>query len=508
MRAVTARQQGDTYQGRAFWLEACRLFERHTKVARVGCEIDDVPHFDDIAAVYSEPIRDAHGELVSADYYQIKWHVDQGGALTCNALTDPSFVGSKSTSLLQRLHEAAKTTSARSESARFNFVTTWSIPADDALAKLVSGRDGELRLDVLFGQSKSHRFSRVIDRWSDDLDVGDEELRRVLARLRICANSYSLDQLTRTLSDHMARVGLRAVSHGSRANPYDSLIERLLSEGRNMFTAQEIQSICRQEGLWTGPESGYDAPLVGIRSFLRFAEHMEDEVDHLLDLADLFDGRQISAPEYWNTEVGPKIREFMTRSVAPLSQCRLYLSAHSSIAFAAGYELDPKSGIQASLVQNTASGRLIWELSPGASTSHTNPWGVSEISANPEGGDVGIVLSVTHDASSEVLAHVRDHIPQLGQLLVFTIEPDIGPMAVKDGNHAWRLAQEVVKIVRERHPQRTPMSPLHVFSAAPNGLAFFVGRLARSLGPIQLYEHAFESDWLTRYRKSLSLPIG
>ena len=491
-----------------FWLQACRLFERQTKVARVGCEIDEAPHFDDVAVVYSEPIRDAHGELVSADYYQIKWHVDQGGALTCDALTDPSFIGSKSTSLLQRLHEAAKTTSARNESARFNFVTTWSIPPDDALAKLVSGRDGELRLDVLFGQSKSHRFSRIIERWAHVLGVGHEELRRVLARLRICANSYSLDRLTRAMSDHMARVGLRAVDHGSRANPYDSLIERLLSEGRNMFTAGEIQSICMQEGLWTGLESGHDAPLVGIRSFLRFAEHMEDEVDHMLDLAGLFDGREISAPEYWNAKIGPKIREFMTRSVAPLSQCRLYLSAHSSIAFAAGYELDPKSGVQASLIQNTASGRSIWELSPGASTSHTNPWGVSEISANPEGGDVGIVLSVTHDASSEVLAHVRDHIPQLGQLLVFTIEPDIGPMAVKDGNHAWRLAQEVVKIVRERHPQRTPMSPLHVFSAAPNGLAFFVGRLARSLGPIQLYEHAFESDWPTRYRESLSLPIG
>ena len=508
MRAVSARQQGDTYQGRAFWLEACRLFERHTKVVRVGCEIDDVPHFDDIAVVYSEPIRDAHGELVSADYYQIKWHVDQGGALTCDALTDPSFIGSKSTSLLQRLHEAAKTTSARNESARFNFVTTWSIPADDVLAKLVSGRDGKLRLDVLFGQSNSLRFSRVIEQWSHDLGVGHEELRRVLARLRICANSYSLDGLTRTLSDHMARVGLRAVDHGSRANPYDSLIERLLSEGRNMFTAREIQSICRQEGLWTVPESRYDAPLVGIRSFLRFAEHMEDEVDHLLDLAGLFDGREISAPEYWNAKVGPKIREFMTRSVAPLSQCRLYLSAHSSIAFAAGYELDPKSGIQASLVQNTASGRLIWEFSPGAATYHTNPWSVSEINANPEGDDIGIVLSVTHDASSEVLAHVQEHIPQLGQLLVFTIKPDIGPMAVKDGNHAWRLAQEVVKIVRERHPRRTPMSPLHVFSAAPNGLAFFVGRLTRSLGLIQLYEHAFESDWPTRYRKSLSLPIG
>ena len=507
MKAVSARQQGDTYQGRTFWLEACRLFERHTKFARVGCEIDDVPHFDDIAVVYSEPIRDAHGELVSADYYQIKWHVDQGGALTCDALTDPSFVGSKSTSLLQRLHEAVKTTSARNESARFNFVTTWSIQADDALAKLVSGRDGELRLDVLFGQSNSNRFSRVMDRWSHNLGVGHEELRRVLARLRICANSYSLDRLTRTLSKYMARVGLRAVDHGSRANPYDSLIECLLSEGRNMFTAREIQSICEQEGLWTGLDSGRQAPLVGIRSFLRFAEHMEDEVDHLLDLAGLFDGREITASEYWNAKVGPKIRDFMTGSVAHLSQCQLYLSAHSSIAFAAGYELDPKSGIQASLVQNTASGRSIWEISPAATTDHTNPWGVSEVSVNPEGGDVGIVLSVTHDVSPEVLAHVQEHIPQLGQLLVFTIKPDIGPMAVKDGNHAWRLAQEVVRIVRERHPRRTPMSPLHVFNAVPNGLAFFVGRLARSLGPIQLYEHAFESDWPTRYRKSLSLPI-
>ena len=506
VKAVSARQQGDTYQGRAFWLEACRLFERHTKVARVGCEIDDVPHFDDIAVVYSEPIRDAHGELVSADYYQIKWHVDQGGALTCDALTDPSFVGSKSTSLLQRLHEAAKTTSARNESARFNFLTTWSVQADDALAKLVSGRDGELRLDVLFGQSNSHRFSRVIDRWSHALGVDHEELRRVLARLRICANSYSLDRLTRTLSDHMARVGLHAVDHGSRANPYDSLIERLLSEGRNMFTASEIQGICEQEGLWTELESGCDAPQVGIRSFLRFAEHMEDEVDHLLDFADLFDGREITAPEYWNAKVGPQIREFMTGAVAPLSQCRLYLSAHSSIAFAAGYELDPKSGIQASLVQNTASGRSIWEITAAAATDHANPWSVSEVSVNPEGGDIGIVLSVTHDASSEVLAHAQEHIPQLGQLLVFTIEPDVGPMAVKNGNHAWSLAQEVVRIVRERHPQRTPMRPLHVFSAAPNGLAFFVGRLARSLGPMHLYEHAFESDWSTRYRKSLSLP--
>lgn len=508
MRAVSARQQGDSYQGRVFWLEACRLFQRNTKVKSVGYEIDDVPHFDDVAVVYSEPMLDAHGELIAADYHQIKWHVDQSGALTCDALTDPSFIGSKRSSLLQRLHEAAKTTSARSETARFNFITTWGIPADDTLAKLVSGRDGELRLHVLFGQSNRRRFSRLVDRWSCHLGVSHEDLLSVLARLRICASSYNLDGLTRMLSGDMARVGLRPVDQGSRVNPYDGLIERLLSEGRNMFTAREIQSICEQEGLWTGPDFGHDAPRVGIRSFLRFAEHMEDEVDHLLDLASLFDGREIGAGEHWDAKAGPKIREFMTTTVAPLSQCDLYLSAHSSIAFAAGYGLDLKSGTRVSLVQNTAAGRSTWEFSTVAANQKTDLWSVSEIRANPEARDIGIVLCVTHDARPEVLAHVRDQVPQLGRLLVFTIEPGVGPTAVQDGDHAWRLAQEVVKVVRERYPRSTPTGPLHVFSAAPNGLVFLVGRLARSLGPIQLYEHAFDSDWPTRYRKSLSLPTG
>ena len=246
-----------------------------------------------------------------------------------------------------------------------------------------------------------------------------------------------------------------------------------------MFTAPEIRSICSQEGLWTGQESNYDAPLVGIRSFLRFAEHMEDEVDHLLDLAGMFDGREIVAPEYWNAKVGPKIREFMTKSVAPLSQCHLYLSAHSSIAFAAGYELDPKSGTRVSLVQNTADGRSMWEFSPVTANCYSNPWSVSAISAHPNGREVGIVLSVTHDACSEVLAHVQDHIPQLGHLLAFTISPDIGPMAVKDGGHAWRLAQEVVKTVRERHPRYAPHGSIAYIQRRPQWTGFPFGE-ARS----------------------------
>ena len=36
MRAVAARQQGDTYQERAFMLKACRLLKPNTNVTQVS----------------------------------------------------------------------------------------------------------------------------------------------------------------------------------------------------------------------------------------------------------------------------------------------------------------------------------------------------------------------------------------------------------------------------------------------------------------------------------------
>ncbi len=507
MKGVSARQQGDSYQERAFWLKACRLFRRHTKVAQIGYEINDVPHFDDLSVVYSEPILDARGEPVSADYYQLKWHTDQAGSLTCDAMIDPSFVGSRRASLLQRLHKAVTTTTTQRQCGRFNFVTTWSIDPSDPFAKLVSGRDGELRLDVLFSPNPANRFQRLREEWSDHLDVDEDELRQILSRLRICASSLALDRLTRALSDNMASIGLRPIEYGKRSNPYDSLIRRLHAEGRSTFTAEDIRNICEQEDLWVGTDNDHDTPLIGIRSFLRFAEHMEDEVDPFLDLVSLFDGRQILASEYWDTEVGPRLHEFIAAKAVPLGRFRLQLSAHSSIAFAAGYELDPKSGVVVSLLQNSAGGSSLWEIPTTSAARRQDLWRVTDLDINPKGRDVGIVLSVTHSACPEVLDYVNSHLPQLGRLLVFTVQPDVGSTSVEDGHHAWDLAQEVVNVVQEKCPRHAAMAPLHLFSAAPNGLMFFLGRLARNLGPTQLYEHAFETNQPVRYRQSLSLPL-
>ena len=74
-RAVSARQQGEEYQARAFWLKACRLFQPHTKVNKVGYEIEEMPHFDDIAVFYGDGASGWQGNALDSDYYQVKWQL-------------------------------------------------------------------------------------------------------------------------------------------------------------------------------------------------------------------------------------------------------------------------------------------------------------------------------------------------------------------------------------------------------------------------------------------------
>lgn len=506
MKSVPARQQGDAYQAQAFWLKACRLFQPHSKVKQVGYEIKDVPHFDDIAVYYSNSFPDAHGTLIQADYYQVKWHVDQSGCLSCRSLTDPQSRKS-STSLLQRLHRAVEATAQRQETARFTFVTPWSIDPQDDLGQLVSGRDQELRLDVLFGSSASSRMSRLRTDWSEHLNVDTENLKRILSRLRLCINADSLDHLSRELSHRLAAAGLEPIPVGSRVNPYVPLIFRLHAEGRTRFSKQDLQQVCKAESLWRGSAFNSEDHAIGIRSFRRFAEHLEDETECLLDLTAWFggpNGRFIRAQEMWHTEVGSQIDRFITDSVIPLNRCTLHLAAHSSIAFAAGYALDPKAGTKVALIQNATTGRQVWEMKNGMTAIERNIWRHSKSDVNPEGSEVGVVLSVTHDILNDVRIYVQKQLPQISHLLVFTPVTETGPASVKDGSHARRLAEQVVGKIRER---RQRQGPLHIFSAAPNGLMLFMGRLARSLGPIQLYEYDFESNAAGAYLPSLTLPL-
>ena len=153
-KSILAIYNGNDYQARVFWLQACQALHPNSRIEKVGYELDDIRFFDDIVTIYKSPVLSERNEQITADYWQVKYHVDAGGILTYNQLIDPKFINAKASSILQRLRQVQISFAPKGLGVRFYFVSPWQIQHDDPLAKLVSQNGGEIRLDVLFSNSK------------------------------------------------------------------------------------------------------------------------------------------------------------------------------------------------------------------------------------------------------------------------------------------------------------------------------------------------------------------
>jgi hypothetical protein len=499
--------QGDDYQARFFWLQACRLFQPHSKVIRVGYELDDVRFFDDVAAFYSEPLTDERGDLVRADYYQIKYHVDQVGAFTWKSLMDPKFVKAKS-SLLQGLQVTQSQLAPEGEGCRFYIVTPWQVHPDDELARLISNQGGELRLQVLFdGKTGRSAMGKIRAAWRQHLElVDDTDLRRVLRPLRIKSNADNLHEVQERLNDRLAAVGLLPVGAQSRTSPYDDLIKKMRATGQSQFTRDELRQTCEREGLWCGSQIPIERVVqVGVRSFIRWTEYMEDETDHMLCLVRHFDNRSIRDPRLWQKTVFPELGHFLSDNMRGSSCYHLYLDAHASIAFAAGYCLHAKSGVKVTPVQKTQWGRVAWQPKCAERDGYLATWAQVDIERDSEGNDVAIALSATHDVLEDVRVYIDRSVPEVRRIVSLAVLPEPSTTVVRDGTHALALAQEVASIMRKRTAHER-MGRLHIFAAAPNAVMFFLGQLARSFGRCVLYEYDFEGNAPGAYEASLVFP--
>jgi hypothetical protein len=503
--AVVARQHGDDYQARIFWLEACRLFSRYSKVARVGYEFKGIKAFDDVAVIYSTPIPDERGGTVTADFYQAKYHVDLKGSLTWEALIDPDAIGATSVSLLERLHDAA--TDNAGTGARFNLISAWPIHPDNELADLVSRRNGELRLEKLFdGTTDRSAKGKIRAAWRKTLKLkSDEELEKIVTPFRIHAPYQSLDALKKELNFRLEFAGLKPVDDGHVAHYYDDLIRKLHGNGTHDFDRDSLRTCCEGEGLWLGraAETSDRIP-IGIRSFLRFAEHLEDQTAHLLCLLQYFDVRHIRDAASWQNVVGPQVKAFLISNTGRSERYVLHLDAHSTIALLAGHVLDMKSGVDVALVQRGAGTTTIWEFN--ALAPPTSPAVTSRVEAIHDGApDVAVAISVSNEIALEVIEYARMNLPTVGKVLVVTVSPGPGQLAVRDAAHAFQIAEAAVNLIRENRP--TSGGTLHLFSSAPNTVMFFFGRMTTGLGHIQAYEYLFESGIPSAYVPSINLPV-
>lgn len=244
---------------------------------------------------------------------------------------------------------------------------------------------------------------------------------------------------------------------------------------------------------------------VGIRSIDGWGSMKEP----ILDLRPFFfENRFIRRQEDWQEEIFPAVRDFLLKHADERRPLLLDFAAHASIAFAAGWVLEAKSGLDVWVPQRTqGEGTLDWH--PKDKPVPEGPLWLDErdVEISPEGPDVAVALAVSQPTvPEEAREYVQGEGLPVGRILQAVIAPEPGGRSVQGGAHSLRLAQSLLPRIRRRRPHERA-GRVHLFSASPNALMFYLGQLSRSFGRIVLYEYPFgkEGSWAD-YRPSIELP--
>jgi CHAT domain-containing protein len=242
-------------------------------------------------------------------------------------------------------------------------------------------------------------------------------------------------------------------------------------------------------------------PLVlGIRS----REPLGDRPERTLNLTRHFDDRFIRDEALWGTAVLPELRDFLGPALTGGQPLVLDFAAHASIAFAAGYILERKSGLDITVRQRLKDGVRNWK--PDAGPLPEGPYWKAEedFVLDGDGRDVAVAVGLTWPVMDDVRLYLEKEKVPVRRLLPATLAPEPSSSGVHSGAHAVALAQALALRIRARTAEERG-GTLRLFVAGPNAFLFYLGQLARGLGRIQLYEYDFEQGTPGGYRASIVL---
>lgn len=495
---VVARQQGDDFQARIFWLEAANLLRDESPVRVVMYETGPRA-FDDVVVDYTREgaPQDHSGKPILRDHKQCKWHV-RPGEFGFVDFTVPEFIGGTSVSFLQRAHAAQREHAPIGEGARFHLVTNWAPKEKDPLRKLILNQTNALDLDAVFVGGTNSIMGRLRCLWGEHLQIDDDKLRRVLRTLGVNLRIRSGEDLREQLNDRFAAVGMRTIPRDEAGFSYDDLIRKLHAQGRKQFDRKSFRELVNDEKLLAGLKEP-PRTTIGVRSFMHPIDNIEARATTTLNLLPYFDGRFLKDEADWETELFPTLKSFVLVEAQKSDHMRLILDAHVSLAFAVGSILNVKAGKSIEIEQRT-NGRRFWSRDD----IPVDPvWPSIEAFVEKLGSgtdDLAVGIGLTHDVAPMVREYLKVN-PDIGKLLVIRLSNGASGASVKSGSHAMKLAEEIVAIVRRE--QRPSM--LHLFIAAPNGFTFFLGQHQPVLGPAIVYEWDLEGTRSKTYSKGLTL---
>ena len=480
---------------------------QHGTIASIGYETQEFTAFDDVGVKYSNSIPDGRGGCFEEAHISVKFSVASAKSLTAEGLADPATINASKICILERLRDAVEKSEKEGRNCLFYLRSPWPIVSSDLLGKIHSRVNGALLLDVLFeGKTAQSKSGKIRKRWADVLKIemdDREAFDGIFNRFRIQHEAKNFDEIRDSLSTQLTFAGLKPIDVSKNSDQYCTLIQRLSRTGSMWFDAESLRAACKQDDLWVGtPPALMPATTVGIRSFFRFSESLEDEVDELLCLTRHFEGRHIRNDDLWEQAVLPELQNFLSLNLKQGQSYRLHCPAVGSIAFASGYLVEPKLGASLEIYQPSQQGRALWSSTVGNGSPVS--WHSESVDANEDETDLVVAVSITQNIKQDVEAFLGKSIPTAKTLLHLNLK-STGHSALGDGQQSFAAADELSKIIAEKKLQLGCTGRIHLFWAAPNAFVFMLGQCSRPLGELQLHEFDFEGVGAGRYKKSTSL---
>ena len=242
---------------------------------------------------------------------------------------------------------------------------------------------------------------------------------------------------------------------------------------------------------------------IGIKSFSPYADYLEAENYDVLSFLDKFDNRALKKEYDWNKDIYAEMCSFLNAKTHMKEKYQIFLETHSSIAFATGRILGSKSGVDIYPFQKTAdNGLVLWDQH-NFDTEYPN-WEYEITVIDSRKTDVALVLGVSRNIESAVKEYISEFDLPIGRFINCRLKGGSATnYSVRNGDHAAYLANKLYDVLSNRTMQER-RGTMHIFSSAPNGLMFYIGKNSLGFGKHILYEYDFEQMGTCTYSPSIS----
>lgn len=461
------RIAGDMFQWLFVWQGCVRVLrdaQLHTPnpVVKVGVEVDGVGNLDDVVLYRAAPPN---------DYAQVKYAVDSQTPVGEEYLFAPSSTNGPS--VVAKVFQIWQSLVTEEKPFQLRLISNRSPDAADPLVALRDSRT-QLLLPRAGLNGPVSRAGRARRRWAAALGTTEGELLRFLGDLRL---DIARDpQHVLDLVEHlMFAAGLR---HDEKAaSDGINWVARQVRDGHRHLDHAMIRHAAEDLDLNRGPA----------RAILSIAtlkpDPLKEEADHALDWTTRFHGdtpfskRRPEPPASW-VQLQADIEDAPNRLPRDATAIAITGSIRLAPAFLTGTSFRMVTGIDLGVLQR---GRL-W--------STTEPYDAPLVPQQDditidEGHDLAVAMAVAADLAADVEDFVRAHTIPVGRLLVLRPPNGTSDGAVPDAATANALAVGMRDAVR-RACRGAPH--IHLFLAAPMGLALMLGHRWNRLRPTTVYE--------------------